>query len=148
MRKKFKTETELASSLAEIFREGIKYCRPLSEIVNDADGIRYSESLKRLPQYQRYGISKTLFWHLYNDAWRYTESCSVGIDGRVFFKGDDTWLNESSEYKNSILCRFVYKADRTKIFVPEKKAEDSDKLPIQKFLENSNVVIAAAKEKE
>jgi hypothetical protein len=148
MRKKFKTETELASSLAEIFREGIKYCRPLSEIINDADGIRYSESSKRLPQYQRYGISKTLFWHLYNDAWRYAESCSVGPDGRVFFKGDDTWLNESSEYKNSILCRFVYKADRTKIFVPEKKAEDSDKLPIQKFLENSNVVIAAAKEKE
>jgi hypothetical protein len=89
---------------------------PQSEVLAQTSHMYASADYRKLSSYYKgkiAGIAECLFSALYScygDCKPLLMHINTGTDGRVFPEFSDGWLNESAEYKSSMVCEHIWSA--------------------------------------
>lgn len=102
----------VVSRLRDLYASTIAYARTFDQYLEAKERITTSKDYARLTTYYRgkfSGVDDALFSALYEGENAPLMHVKLGADGRVFLPGDDTWLNESTEYKSSMKCMHAWR---------------------------------------
>jgi len=117
-----KREQELIQRIKSTYRESAHFARTLDEhIARMKQYVWETPEYRTLPGWAKsaiHGANDVLFSMLYEVPIDWTTgdapatpliAVSIGPDGRMFDRNDDSWLQESSEYKSALQCTHVWR---------------------------------------
>jgi hypothetical protein len=113
---------DLARTIKEVYSEDVCFARTLDQHIERMRKLVWeTPRYKMLPSHAKsylHGVDKTLWDMLYSVPLTYHTidnvlpsplvSIVIGPDGRQFGPGNDTWLNESREYKEAMKIQHVW----------------------------------------
>lgn len=114
---------EYQSTVRGIYSESACFAHTLdAHLKHMADMVWEQPTYRKLPAWAKgriQGYADAMWNSLYSTGIDYHSvdnrtlaplmSVSIGPDGRVFGESDDTWLAESTDYKNAMVCSHVWR---------------------------------------
>ena len=118
IKRSFAIRDKLRYRITEAYRETVRFHSTLNEHLDRMQRyVQLTDEYKRLPVWTRQylnGYADSLWDQLYssqlNGSLSPLTTCLEGSDGHIFIRPDDSWLNESHEYKSNMRCHHIWRA--------------------------------------